>query len=241
MQVQAAALQAALHLLACVPSERLPVHALLDAALHALGTWADTGCPADHARYPSWTQHLVALLHVLSVAAAERSSAPGLCMAASKICQVSVLIPVADTMATLFTYVGAWSNRQRTQVLFHMMTLVINAKEAHLLPQVLPGIILRCPSGGPLRRQLCEVLVSTASTAPEHAHSMMPLLALLRLDDEVAPVVAEGLRGMCAACPAAELDSALERALAPEAQVSDQHHHDSLRSSVLHARMPVHV
>ena len=111
LQVQAAALQAALHLLACVPSDRLPIHAFLDAALCALGTWADMGCPTDHAQFPSWAQHLVALLHVLSTAAADRSSAPGLCLTAPKICQVCALSPVracsrsgyARAFASIFT------------------------------------------------------------------------------------------------------------------------------------------
>ncbi len=52
---------------------------------------------------------------------------------------------------------------------------------------------------------------------------MVSLLKLLRHDDEVASVVAEGLHTLCMACPAAELDAALQQALAPSAQVR-QHH-----------------
>ena len=86
--------------------------------------------------------------------------------------------------------------------------------------QVLPGVILRCPQRGPLRQQLCEVLVGAAGAAPEHARSMLPLLRLLRHGDEAASVAAAGLRDMCAACPATALEAALERALAPADQVS---------------------
>jgi hypothetical protein len=85
-QVQAAALQACLQLLAAVHADRLPVQAFLDGALRALGSWVDSGCPCGHAQFPRWSQHLVALLHVLSSAAA--AGTPGLAMAPSKICQV---------------------------------------------------------------------------------------------------------------------------------------------------------
>jgi hypothetical protein len=53
---------------------------------------------------------------------------------------------------------------------------------------------------------------------------MVPLLNLLRHDDEVASVVAEGLRALFSTCPAAELDAALQRALAPAAQVRQNNH-----------------
>ncbi len=67
-------------------ADRLPVQALLDRELRALGSWVDSGCPCGHAQFPRWSQHLVALLHVLSSAAA--AGTPGLDMAPSKICQV---------------------------------------------------------------------------------------------------------------------------------------------------------
>ena len=67
VQVQAAALQVALQLLSGPTPARIPFHDLLGASTTALQSWVDfDGAFMDHPLYATWTQRLLAVLHVLS-------------------------------------------------------------------------------------------------------------------------------------------------------------------------------
>jgi hypothetical protein len=67
VQVQAAALQVTLQLLSGPTPARIPFHDLLGASMTALQSWVDfDGAFMDNPLYATWTQRLLAVLHVLS-------------------------------------------------------------------------------------------------------------------------------------------------------------------------------
>jgi hypothetical protein len=82
-----AALQAILVLLASIPADRLPTADIMDSALSALTTWANScGCFTDSPLFPEWSQRLMASLYLLLEVSGCQKEAT---LAAYKITQVS--------------------------------------------------------------------------------------------------------------------------------------------------------
>ncbi len=72
--------------------------------------------------------------------------------------------------------------------------------------QVLPEIILKCPSGLSFRTQLCQLHLNIIQDQPELAGSALPLLPLLGLGDELAQSLCAGLRSILELCDPQDLE-----------------------------------
>lgn len=203
-----AAAQALTLLLTTIPAERLPLSEFLESALCALTVWAGaSGCFTDHALFPRWSGYVLASLELLHGTYRELGLSSIICLKITKVQSHHALI------ANVWCHSDCFALRSIPS--FHLHNACV---------QVLPAIILKCPSGLAFRTQLCQLLMNTIEDQPELAGSALQLLPLLRLGDELAASICIGLRSILQLCDPGELEKGFKDSLSSTEKVASNNY-----------------
>ena len=191
-------------LLTTIPAEWLPQLEFLESVLCALTVWAGaSGCFTDHALFPRWSAYILASLELLHGTYRELGLSSIICLKVTKVQSQHSFIANIWCCSDCFAL--------RSIPSFHLHNACL---------QVLPAIILKCPSGLAFRTQLGQLLMNTIEDQPELAGSALPLLPLLRLGDELAASIFIGLRSILQLCDPGELEKGFKDSLSSTEKVA---------------------